>query len=377
MLKKFPNRNLYKSLKNSKKCYYNSKDKNRISIKIILLLFSTAFIIIYFIFFNKNIILFNRIIKRISIKKNSVFFKQKEEIINYCKNFGILIYNYPFDKPKPKFGNIGDYIQSLAALQFLPKNCTPKFIDRDSFQFYQGENITLIMNGWYILFNGNKRIPDNISPVYLSIHINNANGLDSIAINNLKKYQPIGCRDFHTLKALRRYGIDSYFSSCLTTTLDIDYLVNEKERTNEIIFNDYFFGYDLKIDNYIKSLKSYNLSNITHTNHLFNLKLTLFERFKMAKNLIYKYAKAKLVITTRIHGALPCLALNTPCIFVNKNFDTRLDGLYELLNTVGINSENQFSINVKFDKNNFVINPSKYLKYSNNLKDYLKQRISY
>lgn len=33
-----------------------------------------------------------------------------------CKNFGILIYNYPFFDPKIEFGNIGDYIQSLAAL---------------------------------------------------------------------------------------------------------------------------------------------------------------------------------------------------------------------------------------------------------------------
>ena len=68
------------------------------------------------------------------------------------------------------------------------------------------------------------------------------------------------------------------------------------------------------------------------------MKLSHYERFKIAKNLIYKYAKAKLVITSRIHCALPCLALNTPFIFVNKDYSIRYDGLYELLNTVGINS---------------------------------------
>jgi len=43
----------------------------------------------------------------------------------------------------------------------------------------------------------------------------------------------------------------------------------------------------------------------------------------------YKYARAKLVITIRIHAALPCLALNTPVILVNKNFNKRFPGLLQ------------------------------------------------
>ena len=38
----------------------------------------------------------------------------------------------------------------------------------------------------------------------------------------------------YTVRGLKKYGIDAYFSSCLTTTLDIDYSVNDLERTNEI-----------------------------------------------------------------------------------------------------------------------------------------------
>ena len=67
-------------------------------------------------------------------------------------------------------------------------------------------------------------------------------------------------------------------------------------------------------------------------------KYSHFERFKYATKLLDKYARAKLVISTRIHGALPCLALKTPIIFVNKHYDNRYQGLYELLNTIGINS---------------------------------------
>jgi hypothetical protein len=284
------------------------------------------------------------------------FFSIKNEKLKNCKGYGIFIYNYPIDEPASPYGNIGDYIQSLAALQFLPKNCIPIFIDRDNIENYNGEKVNIIMNAWYRIAKGNRFTSSNLSPIYISIHISNPFNLDSIAINHFKKYQPIGCRDIFTLKALRNYGINAYFSSCLTTTMDIDYLVNDFERTNDIIFIDYNFGYNFEIDNYIKSLKSYNFSNVIHTNHTFSKNLSEFERFNLAKTLIDIYARAKLIITSRIHGALPCLALNTPFIFVNKRFDIRYFGIYELFNTVGINSSGKFNINVMLNKNNLVIN---------------------
>ena len=131
---------------------------------------------------------------------------------------------------------------------------------------------------------------------------------DSRYFQDLAKFSPIGCRDIYTRDKLIEHGIKAYFSSCLTSTLDIDYSAKEKERTNDIIFN---------------------LSKIIYIQHNFFFKnFTHIERFKFAKNLLYKYARAKLVITIRIHAALPCLALNTPFILVNKNFNKRFPGLY-------------------------------------------------
>lgn len=176
----------------------------------------------------------------------------------------------------------------------------------------------------------------------------------------------------HTKKKLEDKGIITYFSSCLTTTLDIDFAVNSSERINEIIFIDFKFGNFPRADRFIKSLKEYNFSNITYIEHQYTLNYSHIERFILAKQLLDRYARAKLVISSRIHGALPCLALNTPIIFVNKQYDIRYPGLYELLNTVGINSKGKFKINVKLNKNNQVINPKKYVKYANQLKLKLK-----
>ena len=329
--------------------------------KIIIII--VLFIIHFFYFLNyKNI--------------SNFFFLFKKGKLKSCKNYGIFIYNYPFMK-SAKLGNIGDYIQSLAALQYLPKNCIPLFFDRDKIEEYKISNsIYIIMNGWNKIKKGNRKISDNFVPIYISYHINNINKLDNITINNLKKYQPIGCRDIYTKNELKKKGIDSYFSSCLTTTLDIDYSAKENERTNEIIFIDFKFGNFPEADRYIKSLKNYNFNNLTYIQHMYKLKkYSHFERFKYAKTLLDKYARAKLVISTRIHGALPCLALKTPVIFVNKHYDIRYPGLYELLNTVGINSKGYFEINVRLE-NNLVVNPKKYLKFSNFLKFIVKSRIN-
>lgn len=380
--------NIMKVLKTKKSIFYNHgsayfKNKfvySKLSKKIICIIITIMISMLLLLFINliyfktkKNAINNSNIksLPNLNQTKKFFFFLEKKEELHYCKNYGIFIYNYPYDRPRPKRGNIGDYIQSLAALQFLPKNCLPYYVDRDNTTFYNGKNVTTIMNGWYRINKGNIKVSNYINPIYISMHIHNIRMIKSIFIKTMKKYEPIGCRDTYTLHALKSNGINAYFSGCLTTTLDIDYLVDDSERTENIYFVDYKFGYNSRIDSYIKSLKAYNFNKTIYIHHMFSTKLPEFEKFKIAKNLLDKYARAKLVITTRLHCALPCLALKTPVIFVNKGFARRFHGLYHFFNSVGINSNGKFQIKVNFDKNNYVVNPIEYLKYANKLKQLL------
>lgn len=102
------------------------------------------------------------------------FFEKNQSELNYCENFGLLIYEYYYDRKVPQsWGtNIGDYIQSLAALQYLPKNCKPYLIDRDEVQFYNGTKVKLIMASWNTLLHGNKYISPQIEPILISYHLN-------------------------------------------------------------------------------------------------------------------------------------------------------------------------------------------------------------
>ena len=365
---------------NSYNSYAKSRIKNckRFSKSSFIIIRKNIFIFIILVTF---LILFY-IIKHIykifnySFKKEKFFFFEKnQDELEFCKNYGLMVYNYYFDRktPNEEAANIGDYIQSLAALQYLPKNCKPYLIDRDKVQFYNGKKIKLIMAGWHCRLNGTLYISSKIDPIFTSYHFNDLTNLPSVYVENMKKFAPIGCRDYETRDVFIKYGINSYFTGCLTTTLDIDYAADEKERTNEIIFVDYKFGENFRADRFISSLKAYNFSNITYLDHHFKLNLTYVERFQLTKKLLDKYARAKLVITTRLHAALPCLAFNTPVILINKRFDNeRFKGLYELLNTVGYNQQHRFEIRVNIDDKGFVYNSKKYLEYALKMKEYLK-----
>jgi len=308
--------------------------------------------------------------KKIKHEKSLFFFQNKTEL-DYCHNFGLLVYDY---NNSSNFYNLGDNIQSLAALQFLPKNCYPYLIDRELLRYYNGPKVNLIMNGWYEISEGNKIISDKIKPIYLSIHIYNPKNIDSKTIENFKKYEPIGCRDTSTLKILKDRGVKAYFSSCLTLTLDIDYAVNNFERTNEIIFVDFSFGKYPKIDKAIHSFNNYNFNKIIHLTHKQNKNVSHIERFKLAKKYLDKYARAKLVITNRLHVAFPCLALKTPVILVKTYIfdESRFSGLFGFLNTIGMNEKGELEVKVKLDENNNIVNPDKYIKYANELKKTLR-----
>ena len=78
-----------------------------------------------------------------------------------------MIYNYHY------YENIGDYIQSLAALQYLPKNCKPYLVDRNRIQYYNGPNVKLIMNSWNKIVGGTKYISDKINPIFYLIILTN------------------------------------------------------------------------------------------------------------------------------------------------------------------------------------------------------------
>jgi len=274
-----------------------------------------------------------------------------------------------------KHFNVGDYIQSLAARQFLPR--VDQYINREKLNEYYGPETKLIMNGWFMLHPENWPPSPNINPLFISFHLNQTHAeriLSKQGIAYLRRYK-IGCRDHSTLNLLKAKGIDVFFSSCLTLTLGNSYRNSPGE---DIYFVDVLFKFPTpqkvfrSFNSFLKSVQRHEISrfgqrkkllrklfgnkivevakDITH-HYSADQYATEDSRFELAEDLLKRYQKARLVVTSRIHCALPCLAMGTPVIFVDGCFDNssdrwRLEGISSLFNIIQISGQ---KITANFD----------------------------
>lgn len=279
--------------------------------------------------------------------------------------------------------NIGDYIQAIAARQYLPKH--NKYVERELLKDYSEEDIAIIMNGWF-MHNPNEWPPSKkIHPLFISFHINSTADklLSPESINYLKKFEPIGCRDKYTEEKLKDKGVYAYFSGCLTLTLGLSFNANVTLRKNiyfvdpffesakyyeypilliksiinimaiRILFKKFHNNYRYYIVKWCNISKFYNiyskafqknvLVNAEYRSHLYKRKDIekpySNQCIKIAEDLLKDYSTAQLVVTSRIHCALPCTGLLTPVIFVledtpKETSSCRLNGLIELFNTL-------------------------------------------
>lgn len=302
-----------------------------------------------------------------------------------------------------QFFNVGDNVQSLAAKQFLPQ--VDQLINREKMGNYEGDPIKIILNGWFTHNTSNWVPSENIIPLFVSFHINNtaaAAMLSDKGIAYLKKHEPIGCRDQFSVDTLQAKGIAAYFTGCLTLTLD-NYKVDDSLRGDDIYIVDPLYGYTTykKVTRnykyFLRSIQHGTLFKIfrrqKHVKLIIDKELlksaihieqeppaktyTHEQKFEMADDLLKKYAKAKLVITSRIHCALPCLAMGTPVIFINgfESFvdSCRFEGILDLFNRIDINEKTgvftaNFPLEGKINKDTIIKNLEKHHDIANALK---------
>ena len=278
--------------------------------------------------------------------------------------------------------NIGDYIQSIAARQFLPT--VDVLLNREELNSPIQENVRLILNGWFMHNPRNWPPSNKISPLFIAFHMNKLaenEMLSNEGIQYLKKHEPIGCRDYYTVSRLQSKGIDAYFSGCLTLTLSQTY--KHIPITNAPIYitdlnptscrNVKFIINCLSVSIFKRSIlkqikkqmaecgvkkamKTIVALYVTYRNVISDEVLVNAiyreheivdrfssdnEKFQYADRLLREYANAKFVITSRIHCALPCLSMGTPVAFITNELlgqihNCRLDGLVQLFHTIDI-----------------------------------------
>lgn len=259
---------------------------------------------------------------------------EKAELRIETIKFGLLSYHD---------SNLGDDIQAFAALQFMPR--VDYFVQRDSIGDFattaSGQRVKIVLNGWFMSTTSWPPAPC-LDPLLVSFHVSQYNYqgdkklrgknllITGKSLAYLKEHGPIGCRDISTLQLLEAKGVEAYFSGCLTLTLGsiLSNPIDAASREEILIVEPH-----LDLTTLFRGIPANLRQNASFVSHETPLTGPPELRLSTVSAMLNRYAIAKFVITSRLHCALPCLALGTPVLFVPPTNDLgRLGGLSELLN---------------------------------------------
>lgn len=224
-------------------------------------------------------------------------------------------YSRGIDKEEKREINIGDIFECIAIENVYERmgvdrneivNCYQHQI-RD----YEGEYIVLPVNFYYTATKYSSRI----LPVFLGLTVGGQHELSDEEYTTLRRFSPVGCRDERTLRRLLDKGIDAYFNGCIVATLP--------KREQGLPTQDTVFFADPQ-----RSIKEYIpqelLSKYKFVYHdIFATPEELSEDGDLmtyGRKILDLYSReAKLVVTSRFHAAVMCLALGIPVILTMEN----------------------------------------------------------
>jgi hypothetical protein len=152
-------------------------------------------------------------------------------------------------------------------------------------------------------------------------------------VEYLKKWQPIGCRDRGTMAILQKHGVEAFYSRCVTLTLPR----REVEPDNGDVF---ITGVCKAAKRIIPRTLRREAINVDQAHIRLPITTTRL-KLELAENLLQQYsARARLVITSKIHCALPCIAMGIPVVFLydsKKKDDYRVSIIDDLIGITYVN----------------------------------------
>lgn len=273
--------------------------------------------------------------------------------------FAVLDYRRPGAMEGSK--NIGDHIQSIAALGHLVRHTGVRLngeqelveflmqmrartrpalrldeieaevevltVQRDAseFQIVPDGTWTLCF-GWYMhpIAGFRYGFPLNraLRPIFVSFHCNERGLLSDSAVEYLKEYGPVGCRDWTTVHLLLSMGVPAFFSGCLTTTISTVF----PEQADDPAPEGTVAYVDVRPASVPAGAVQYRhaLTEVRARSFAANCRDALDRLDTYRRN----YAR---VVTSRLHAYLPVRSLGMDVDFVPDNpSDVRFHGLADL-----------------------------------------------
>jgi lipopolysaccharide biosynthesis glycosyltransferase len=262
-------------------------------------------------------------------------------------------------------GDLGDYVQTLSMLGNLVRLSNVTFFGecglgelanelklrvRDELQvpevtgsihlldvnreFSRADNLPeptwMIAFGWHMrpLYDLHYDFPyhRNIRPLFISFHVNRLDMLTEDALAYLRRYGPVGCRDWTSVFLLISAGVDAFFTGCLTATVDAVFPRREQvyEGAGDVAAID--------IPPSAISEKVANLRTFTHQRDEYR-HMSLAEGVREAASVLAEHQRRlERAFTRRLHAYLPLTALGVPVAFRPPSpGDVRFPGLTGLV----------------------------------------------
>ncbi len=216
--------------------------------------------------------------------------------------------------------NCGDDIQAYA-IELLYRHMgidyseVVRVTSKDLFSYDGKEYLVLPLNTPF--WGTYSKLSPKIIPVYLGISVLNNSVAESL---RWKEFEPIGCRDQHTYEQVVKCGVKAYLNGCMSLTLP---KAKDRTKADKVYIIDVCeellskIPPELKKDAIFKKQQYRGDDNITE-----QFTLSAYEEIQR---------EARLVITSRLHCAVPCVAYGVPVILGMKNISFRMGWLHQLI----------------------------------------------
>lgn len=196
--------------------------------------------------------------------------------------------------------------------------------DASSYQQFP-PNTWMLMFGWFMhpLFGLDRYdFPPhpNLLPIVVSFHCAKKDFLTDEAIAYLRRYAPIGCRDWTTVDILLSLDIPAFFSGCVTTTVNTLFPDPADEPSPATLYVD---ATRSPVPDGAENLRQSVPDVLTNTfEQNIETTLTRLEEWR---------ARYTAVETSRLHVYLPCRSLGMEVRYEPDSFsDPRVNGLLPL-----------------------------------------------
>lgn len=247
--------------------------------------------------------------------------------------------------------NLEDHIQIIAGLQLLKRlGLAPEqWIDRDNkivtaadLDFDDQQPLGILLNGWFKTNPAELPSHPQLTPIYLGFHICSFQSSSLVSpevLEHYRRFGPIGCGDRYTLSLLKSHGVDAFLSHCLSLTLS--FRLNDPDNQVET----FIVSRNKRILDYLPS----TIRSSTFISH-YSGTTDFASNMQRAMELLAIYRlRAKLIVTTMLHCALPAIAMGIPVVvFFPPNEDVqnlsdleRFSSIQEIIRVFHLNEVNR------------------------------------